>query len=121
MEDLCVNCVISGKKIIIKKEYSNTMWTHLPISSLKVSSNLTCSGVEPPTNSVLNSISVNSRWRISFWSDFLNHGPLSWSDRRSGIGKRTDKFNAGAVTWTETLQFAGVCESSRKTSVNALC
>lgn len=44
-----------------QKEYLNIMLRFLPVSSLKVSSNLTCSGVDPPTNSVLNSISVNSR------------------------------------------------------------
>lgn len=93
----------------------------LPTNSLKVSSNLLCSGVDPPINSVLNSRSVNAKWRISFWSDFLNHGPLSWSDRRSGIGKRTERFNAGVTTCTDIRQFAGLCESSRNTSVKALC
>lgn len=100
---------------------SCTSTTVLPHSSLKVSSNLICSGVDPPINSVLNSRSVNVKWRTSFCRDFLNHGPLSWSERRSGIGKRTDRFSAGVATCTDTRQFAGLWESSRNTSVKALC
>jgi hypothetical protein len=106
----------------------SALWTHteqvcsvLPDSSRKVSSSLVCSGVDPPTNSVLDSRSVNSKWRVSFWSDFLNQGPLSWSDLRSGIGKRTDRCRAGVATCTDTRRFAGLCESSRNTSVKALC
>lgn len=115
------SCCKSQQKVFVSSLAA--LWAHsvLPTSSLKVRSNLICSGVDPPMNSVLNSRSVNAKWRISFWSDFLNHGPLSWSDRRSGIGKRTERFNAGVATCTDIRQFAGLCESSRNTSVKALC
>lgn len=61
----------------------------IPLSSLKVSSILVCSGELFPLNSVLNSKSSSSKRSTSFCRDFLNQGPLSWSERRSGMGNRT--------------------------------
>lgn len=94
---------------------------HIPISSLKVSSIFVCSGELPPMNSDFTSRSSSSRWRTSFCRDFLNHGPLSWSERRSGMGNRTARPSNGAFTVSDTWQLVGVWLSSRKTSVKALC
>lgn len=92
-----------------------------PVSSLKVSSILVWSGELPPMNSVFNSSSSSSKYSVSFCSDFLNQGPLSWSERRSGMGKRTAMPSTGALIVSDTWQLAGVWLSSRKTSVKALC
>lgn len=92
-----------------------------PISSLKVSSILVWSGELPPVNSVFTSRSSSSKYRTSFCSDFLNQGPLSWSERKSGMGKRMARPNMGALTVSDTWQLVGVWLSSRNTSVKALC
>lgn len=96
-------------------------WDYLPMSSLNVSSNLVWSGELPAMNSVLTSRSSSSRKRTSFCRDFLNQGPRSWSERRSGIGKRRARPSTGAFTVSDTWQLLGVWLSSRKTSVKALC
>lgn len=101
--------------------YVSSWVTYIPTSSLKVSSILVCSGELLPVNSVFTSRSSSSRYRTSFCRDFLNQGPLSWSERRSGIGKRTTRLNTGALTVINKWVLAGVRLSSRKTSVKALC
>lgn len=94
---------------------------NIPASSLKINSSFNCSGEEPPRTSVLNSASENLRWRISFCRDFLNQGPRSWSDRRSGMGNRTARWRDGADTSTEVRVFTGERESSKSTSGKSLC
>lgn len=105
----------------INKSSEVSLETDIPVSSLNVSSILVWSGELPPMNSVFTSRSSSSRWSISFCKDFLNQGPLSWSERRSGMGKRTAIPSTGALTVTVTWQLVGVRLSSRKTSVKALC
>lgn len=106
---------INGYMVVLKLHFEV-----LPLSSLKVSSILVCSELFP-LNSVLSSKSSSSKRSTSFCRDFLNQGPLSWSERRSGMGNRTTSTSWGAFTDSATKQCAGLRLSSRKTSAKALC
>lgn len=116
-----INSKCKAARLFLWHDQGESVCKLVPLSSLKVSSILFCSDEFPPVNSVLSSRSSSSSWSSSFCSDFLNQGPLSWSERRSGIGNRTTSTNRGAFIDTETWQCAGVRLSSRKTSAKALC
>lgn len=93
---------------VIRKYSSGDIPRFIPVSSLNVSSIFVWSGEPPPVNSVFISIFSSSRWSISFCRDFLNQGPLSWSERRSGMGKRTATPSTGALTVSDMWQLEGV-------------
>lgn len=64
---------------------------------------------------------MNAKWRISFWSDFLNHGPSLdlIEDQVLGSEQKGLMLVWQLVLIPGSLQDSG--ESSRNTSVKALC